>query len=261
MIDKYSFYVKDVDFVVNRECTNSWTCHPQRMTGFVLAINLKGKCYYQIDGNNYEVNPNDVMMFPPGTLRLCAADEINPWHFISVSFSLSKFNGDEYAFSGDIPLITRNVHSQVTSNFKRLSNVWNTKPKAYYTLCRTIIQDMLCQLIQINDVIVHNPAHYSKIETVKQYINNNYTKPITVEELSKMVGLSPSHFRKIFREIVGMSATQYAIYMRINKAKDLLMSGEANVSEAAFQSGFKDVFYFSTLFKKVTGDNPSKYIK
>ena len=44
-------------------------------------------------------------------------------------------------------------------------------------------------------------------------------------------------------------------------AKDLLTSGSANVSEAAFASGFNDIYYFSAMFKKVTGENPSKYNK
>lgn len=128
-------------------------------------------------------------------------------------------------------------------------------------MCRAYVQNILCRLIQINDSIKYNPSHYAKIELVKKCINENFTKNMSVDELADIAGLSPSHFRKIFREIVGMSATQYAIYLRINKAKDLLISGSANVSEAAFQSGFKDVFYFSSMFKKVTGENPSKYLR
>ncbi|HHV97854.1 MAG TPA: helix-turn-helix transcriptional regulator [Clostridiaceae bacterium] len=53
----------------------------------------------------------------------------------------------------------------------------------------------------------------------------------------------------------------YTYYIKINKAKDLLLSGECNVSEAAFSVGFENVHYFSRTFKKITGVNPSKYLK
>ncbi len=260
MNNNYDFVVTGVDFCVNRRCNKGWSLSAS-MSKFVLVAFLSGHGVYEADGKTIEVGENDIMLFPPGMSRTAAFDQSDPWHFISISFDVRGLDGGEYSFESDIPLITHNANSHIISCFKRIDSTWTNKPKAYMNLCRTIVQDILCQLIQINDVVVHNTAHYNKIEEVKRYLNKNFTRNISVEELAAIAGLSPSHFRKVFREIVGMSATQYAIYLRINKAKDLLVSGAANVSEAAFGSGFKDIYYFSAMFKKVTGENPSKYLK
>jgi YesN/AraC family two-component response regulator len=64
----------------------------------------------------------------------------------------------------------------------------------------------------------------------------------------------------LFKQAVGMTANQYIATVRIGKAKDLLLSGEMNVSEAADAVGYRDVFYFSRQFKAVTGHPPSFYI-
>lgn len=261
MGDMYDFLVSDVDYVINRESTKGWGMYAGVKNKYVMVINLKGKCEYETNGQTIKLLPGDVCIFPPNNVRSSKTDEISPWHFISVSFTLKYLDGSDCYMGDLLPMVTRNVHRQVIDNFKKISDVWNNKPTAYKTICRTVVQDILCQIIQINEAVIHNPNHYAKIEIVKKYISDNYTKAISVDELAALVGLSQSHFRKIFREIVGMSATQYAIYLRINKAKDLLLSGSANVSEAAFQSGFKDVFYFSSLFKKITGENPSKYLR
>ena len=260
MEDSYDFYVTKVFHAIERKTTKGWSFNATVRNEYLLAINLGGVCYYDINGRNVKICENDLVFFPPRNVRKCTTDEFLPWHFISIGFELKHLDGSDYIME-DMPMVIRNVHRQVIDKFKKIVNTWNSKPKAHHTMCRTYIQDILCRLIQINDSIKYNPNHYSKIELVKKYINENFTRNLSVEELAGISGLSPSHFRKIFREIVGMSATQYAIYLRINKARDLLVSGSANVSEAAFQSGFKDVFYFSSMFKKVTGENPSKYLR
>jgi len=92
-------------------------------------------------------------------------------------------------------------------------------------------------------------------------IQENYQKNFSIEELTQYSGLSPSYFRRLFKKATGLTPLQYQNYIKINKAKDLLLSGECNVSEAAFSVGFDNVHYFSRIFKKIAGVNPSHYLK
>lgn len=260
MDTNYDFYVKNVSFCVNRKCTDGW-----RMSAGVgqnvVACSLGGKGEYTVRGENISTGENDVFFFQVGVARTAVSDDLNPWHFISIGFDACCFDGSPYSFEGKIPVVTRNANSRLVGLFKDVDKNWAYNSKFRMPVSRTLVQNILCQLISINDANSYNPAHLEKIEAAKAYINSNFMRPISVEELASYVELSPSHFRKVFREIVGVSATQYAINLRINKAKDLLLSGSVNVSEAAFQAGFKDVYYFSAMFKKVTGENPSNYLK
>lgn len=260
MQNLYDFTVTRVSSSIERETTKGWSFNATISELYLVAINLGGIGEYDVSGHMIKVKENDLIMFPPRTARKCVTDEFAPWHFISVGFDIEYAEGSELIVK-DNPIIIHNVSRQIIDLFKKINTAWKNRSKLYKPLCNAYVQEIMCYVAEHNEAVAYNPSHYAKIEKVKKYISDNFTNNITVEELAAIVDLSPSHFRKVFREIVGMSATQYTIYMRINKAKDLLVSGSANVSEAAFQSGFKDIYYFSSMFKKITGENPSKYLK
>lgn len=260
MQDSYDFVVTNIHHVIERETTREWKMSQYVVSKYLILINLGGIGEYEVNGKSFYVNENDMVLFSPNTVRKCSTDENHPWHFISIAFDLKHIDGSDY-FIKDIPMLIKGVHRNIIDKFKNINSAWMSKSVAYNPLCRAYIQEILSQVIQTKESVNYNPGQYAKIELAKNFIRNNYTRNISVGELAEVTGLSQSHFRKVFRDIVGVTATQYAIYLRINNAKDLLASGSANVSEAAFQSGFKDIYYFSSMFKKVTGDNPSKYLK
>lgn len=256
----YDFKVKNIRNSIERETTKGWSFNATISEVYLVAINLGGIGDYDVSGHMIRVEENDLILFPPRTARKCVTDEFAPWHFISIGFDMEYADGSELVVK-DKPVVIHNVSRQIIELFKKINNAWNNRQKFYKPLCSAYMQEIMCYVAEHNETVAYTPGHYEKIEKIKKYIGENYTKTLSVEELAMIADLSPSHFRKIFREIVGMSATKYAINLRINKAKDLLVSGSANVSEAAFQSGFKDIYYFSTMFKKITGENPSKYLK
>ncbi|MFW5789511.1 MAG: helix-turn-helix domain-containing protein, partial [Spirochaetota bacterium] len=69
------------------------------------------------------------------------------------------------------------------------------------------------------------------------------------------------YFRRLFKQVTGYTPVNYINRVKIDKAKDLLLSGECNVSEAAEAVGIDNVFYFSRLFKRISSVNPSEYIR
>ncbi|OMC67430.1 hypothetical protein BK126_17730 [Paenibacillus sp. FSL H7-0326] len=92
-------------------------------------------------------------------------------------------------------------------------------------------------------------------------MQENYSRHYSVQELAVMAGLSTSHFRLVFKKVTGQSILDYQNQIKLGKAKDLLLSGECNVTEAALHTGFGNVYYFSRLFKQVMGCNPSDYLR
>ena len=89
------------------------------------------------------------------------------------------------------------------------------------------------------------------------YLEGNYTKDFSVDCLAKMCSVSPAVFRRIFLACKGMSPVDYRNRLRIRKASELLKSGRYTVGESAELVGIKDIKYFSKLFKRYTGVNPS----
>lgn len=260
IVENYNFTVGEILHVIEKEANKEWNYNGGSINRYIIVMILSGIGICELGGSMHTLYENDIVLIPPHTERIWKTDEENPCHFISLGFEL---DADE-SFTeklGTSYTIIRNVNRKTKEICKKVIEEWNNHSKVRNTICRAYVQQIICDIAMQNESVSFNPVHYEKVENAKNYIMQNYMKNVTVEELAEISGLSPSHFRKVFREIVGISSTQYAIQVRINKAKDLLASGSANVSEAAFASGFKDIYYFSAMFKKVTGENPSKYNK
>lgn len=83
------------------------------------------------------------------------------------------------------------------------------------------------------------------------YIHSHYrNEQMNVSELASMCAVSDTYFRKLFKEIHGVSPAQYIINLRLEYASQLLMSRLYTILEVSEKSGFNDVKYFSKLFKK-----------
>lgn len=91
------------------------------------------------------------------------------------------------------------------------------------------------------------------------YINANYMKKITLDEIANYVYLSPTYFSKIFKSEMGMNFSAYLNKLRIEKSKVLLRLEQKNVSDVGFLVGFDDQSYFSKVFKQYTGQTPLKF--
>lgn len=93
-----------------------------------------------------------------------------------------------------------------------------------------------------------------------EFINNNYDKNFSFSELAKTLFISVSSLEKNFKEVLGVSPTEYRNNVRIEKAKQFLVSGHT-IEEVAAKTGFSDRYYFSKIFKRRTGVSPATFIK
>lgn len=91
------------------------------------------------------------------------------------------------------------------------------------------------------------------------FIETNYFKEITLDELSAEVGLSQSYLSTIFKKVTGKSFIEYLNDLRIEKAKQLFHTSNLKVFEVASKVGFNDPKYFSKQFKRITGITPNEY--
>jgi two-component system, response regulator YesN len=101
----------------------------------------------------------------------------------------------------------------------------------------------------------------SIITKAKTFIEKQYQEHLKVEDVAKSVFLSPSYFKQLFKKETGLSFTDFLMDVRIKKAKELLVSTEKNITEIAFDTGYHDSNYFSTVFKQTVGESPTAFRK
>ena len=100
----------------------------------------------------------------------------------------------------------------------------------------------------------------SVISEAKLYMSQNYSNAnLMLQDVAKAVNMSKSRFSTVFSQTTGQSFTEYLIYLRLIKAKELLKTSNLKSSQIATEIGYNDSHYFSYIFKKNVGMTPSDY--
>ncbi|MDI6601015.1 MAG: helix-turn-helix domain-containing protein [Thermoanaerobacteraceae bacterium] len=97
------------------------------------------------------------------------------------------------------------------------------------------------------------------IDEAIEYIRQNYSEDITLEDISSYIGFSPYYFSHVFKACTGLNFIDYLTRIRIENAKKLLKQENLKISAIAKMVGYKDPNYFSRVFKNVVGIPPSKF--
>ena len=95
----------------------------------------------------------------------------------------------------------------------------------------------------------------------KDYVDTHYAASIEVTEMARQANMSYGYFSRCFRDIVGVSFSDYCIQTRIKQAQKLLLETGNTLQQIASDVGYHDEKYFSRIFKKLTGQTPSEYRK
>lgn len=124
---------------------------------------------------------------------------------------------------------------------------------------------------QVNELLAHffafismdkgcglTDADKDKIFQAKEIIENNISKPPSLNELSKLIGLNSNKLKKNFKEIFGVPVFKFLQEERLNKAYALLSSSDMGVQEAAWFVGYESLSSFSNAFQQKFGARPNE---
>ncbi|TPN83472.1 helix-turn-helix domain-containing protein [Aquimarina algicola] len=102
---------------------------------------------------------------------------------------------------------------------------------------------------------------YRSILKAEEYLQDNLARDISLEILSKDIGISKYYLHRLFTEIHGDTPLKYLTGIRLQKAKNKLRYSTASIFETAIACGFDNTSYFSNIFKAHTGVSPSQFRK
>lgn len=97
------------------------------------------------------------------------------------------------------------------------------------------------------------------LRRARQYIESNFLERLSLDEVARYCFISRPHLSNSFSKYFGIPPLAFAIYLRMEHAKDLLRETSLTVTQVAAESGFEDVYYFSKLFRQKTGICASDY--
>lgn len=238
----------------------------------------KGKGMVTLDMDKLYVEAGDIIIVIPGQLHSIEQFDKYIMEYENIIFStdmlISKYS-DTIESEFFIPLLAgklgfnhlitldEDLHVPLAACLNKADEICKTFPKGYKLAIKSC-------LFEFFFIIANNAEEMSKIKSNKNldklkdilgYIEKNYKKPITIEEISEVCNFSTSHFMKFFKKSMGTSFIDYLNDYRLSASARLLLSSDDNIIDIAADCGYENLSYYNRIFKKKYGDTPSAYRK
>jgi len=149
---------------------------------------------------------------------------------------------------------------------KNVKDIFGEKYDLYKEFShKETIADIKSWLIEVSMRIIDaiDDINISKkqkhIQKIKDYIQENSSSDISLNDIAEHIGLNPAYLSKMFKESFGQNFIDYLNKVRINKAKQLLESTQLSIKDIGFKVGFNTIQNFMRAFKKYEGITPGQY--
>jgi len=106
-----------------------------------------------------------------------------------------------------------------------------------------------------------NNPDASNISMAMKYMRQNLHRSLRMEDVAAQSDIGYSKFRKIFKEYTGFSPAQYFLHLKMERAKDYLLSTNLSCKEISYRLGFDSASYFNKMFRFYLGQSPIEYRK
>ena len=131
--------------------------------------------------------------------------------------------------------------------------------KFLYVLYELSISDEARVLASSSFAHTERSTESRRVQKVKQYINDNYAKPLMLSDLAGLVGMSPVAFSRFFRQRTGRTLSDYIVDIRLGYAARMLVDSTKNISEICYECGFNNLSNFNRTFKAKRNYTPRDF--
>ena len=229
----------------------------------------EGKAECSHNGDILTVEQGDFILFNSEDVHLVRAAEDGDCSLMCVNFSFEYIRMfcksiDSMYFDADekpqikakiVEVLNEISETGAESDYSELMRI-SLINKLYYLLLTECIHYR-----RISGAAANTKRDFSYAKTAIAYINENFKREITLDEISGVVNLSPSYFSKYFKSVTQVSFSEYLANLRLENAINFMLTRNATVSAAAFENGFANVKSFITRCKTVYGCTPAQYKK
>jgi AraC-like DNA-binding protein len=231
---------------------------------YVVGFIEKGKRHLSCRNREYTIEPGDLVLFNPRDNHTC--EQIDgrtlDYRCLNIQPEVMQKAVRDITGSEVLPRFTESVvfHSELIPPLRELHLKIMTAERDFKK--EELFLFLLGQLIEEYAGQPHIPAETEEstaVKTVAGFLEKNYARTITLDELSVLTNVSKYYLLRSFTKQKGISPYSYLETIRIDKAKTLLSQG-VPPAEAAAETGFSDQSHFTNFFKKFIGLTPKQYM-
>ncbi len=236
-----------------------------------IVLFIKGNASYVIEGKHYDLEPGDVVLVGRGMIH---RPEVKPTEmyeriilYISPEFlrqhgssecEIDMCFGHGERSQGHILRLYNTQLGRIKEMIASIEREADGQGYGSKLLCRSLLIQLMivlsrCVIQRQHGQVV--PTYNNKIVQMINYINENLTENISIDDLAEKFFLSKYHMMRIFHNETGYSIHSYISNKRLLLASELLDDGYT-ATEVCYQCGFRDYSAFSRAYKKLFGNSP-----
>ncbi len=232
-----------------------------------LLIVKSGRMSMTVDGEEYAASSGQVLYAGSRVPHFTTAltDDLN-YAIVQIRIgffgqddarpmlSVIKSEGKDCAVISDDEIV-REINNILSEYFDR--------QQAYDFMVKSSVYRIIGRLIRLG--ITENPTVTADLSAVERllpalnYVNENYAGPLTLEDVSELMGLNTSYFCRLFKSATGVTFTEYLNAVRVRKSGTLLHNTSKSITDVSNEVGFSTVTYYNRVFKKYMKCTPSIY--
>ena len=225
-----------------------------------LAYVLGGRAEYRfLTGERITVTDGDALFLSPDAAYSIITE--NAFEHYTVNFDIHEDTSKSSFLQKPYCLVSSEKNENIRRAFIKLTSVWMSKTTGFEMRAIGCLYELL-SIFYFDYINRESSPSYQRLLSAKEYIEQNFNRNITLEELAKMSDMSVTNFRREWKKLYAEAPLQYRDTIRLNCAKEYLNSGYYyKISEIAKKCGFDDASYFVRFFKKQTGLTPCEFKK
>ena len=251
------FTVSEVSFAYYKKCAQGFVLDMVCRPADGLTLVLEGEVELAYADRTWTARRGDIILQRKGDVyRLHGVGE-TPVEYIVISYVAEP----REVLSELLPearVITPRHTRRYRDGFERAARLYLSSGVCSIPHVRATVQEILCNIVREGYPDVLSSGE-NPVAAAYYYMEEFFYRPLAAADIAEAAGVSPSYLRLLFKQSVGESPMRCLNRIRIERAKTMLSSGMFRVDEIATACGFRNVYYFSRVFKEITGSTPGKY--
>ncbi len=226
----------------------------------VVLVCVAGRGWCELGATVLGVRPGQALVLTPGQTHLYRADATDPWTLWWLHATGADLDDLVEPITGGrgYGLVSLHDPAPVVHAMEQVVQAMERDETLPALLAASgPAWHVLAQLG--SDQLAGPRDEDSPVQRAREYLLENFDRPVRVPELAARVGLSASHFAAMFSRATGGGVLEYVKRIRMARARVLLVSSELTVAEVARAVGYGDPFYFSRQFRAVSGVSPTQF--
>jgi AraC-like DNA-binding protein/mannose-6-phosphate isomerase-like protein (cupin superfamily) len=222
-----------------------------------LIYMIQGELDAQIGEKKFLMRSGDAICIPPETVYhyACVSNESVKYFWIHFTgsdvFNTMRFSGFEHLKCYEVGSV--HVNAEL---YEELFGEFRSRHQYLEYRASLILRNILLRLAASQN---EQSEAKSSIDSSLRYIHTHLSSALNVKMLAEMEYLSQGYYRTVFKDLTGMSPSEYVAEQRIIRAKEMLTDTSVSIDKIAESIGINDRLYFQRFFKKHTGITPSRY--